>query len=73
LIGNFQDFAITHIRRENNADADRLAKQAIDRATREKPPVNHHPSEPGFLESTVARVSERLGDPARLVPLEQPG
>ncbi len=73
LIGNFHDFAITHIRRENNGDADRLAKEAIDRGTREKPPVNNHPSEPGFLESTVARVSERPGDPRSLVPLEQPG
>ncbi len=73
LIGNFQYFGITHIRRENNADADRLAKEAIERATREKPPVNRQPSEPGFLESTVARVSERLGEPHSLVSLEQPG
>ncbi len=33
LIDNFQDFAITHIRRENNADADRLAREAIGRAS----------------------------------------
>jgi len=37
LIGTLQHFAISHIRRENNADADRLAKEAIDRATGEKP------------------------------------
>jgi len=37
LIGSLQHFAITHIRREHNAGADRLAREAIDRATREKP------------------------------------
>lgn len=62
LIGNLQHFAITHIRRENNADADRLAKEAIDRATREKRTVNDHPTEDHFL----------LGNPRKLVQIEQP-
>jgi len=53
LIGNFQDFAITHIRRENNADADRLAREAIDRATRERQPVSDDPSEGRFLDGPV--------------------
>jgi len=39
LIATFENFAITHVRRENNAHADRLARQAIDRATREQPAV----------------------------------
>jgi ribonuclease HI len=30
LIRNFEDFTITHIRREQNREADRLANQAID-------------------------------------------
>jgi len=63
LIGSFQHFAITHIRRENNADADRLAKEAIDRATREKQPANDDSSEDHFL----------LGNPRKLVQIEQPG
>ena len=63
LIGNFQHFAITHIRRESNADADRLAKEAIDRATCEKQPANNDPSEGHPL----------LGDPRRLVQIGQPG
>jgi ribonuclease HI len=36
LVAGFRDFAITHIRREHNAAADRLAKEAIDRASREQ-------------------------------------
>ena len=63
LIGTFQYFAITHIRRENNADADRLAKEAIDRATREKQPVNDRPSEDYLL----------LVNPRKLLPIEQAG
>jgi ribonuclease HI len=58
LIASFQQFAITHIRRENNAHADRLAKQAIDRATREHQVV----TEDSFL-----------GSARKLVPLEQGG
>src|SRR5271157_2684465 len=54
LIGNFQDFAITHIRRENNADADRLAREAIERATRERQPVSDGPSQGRFLDGPVA-------------------
>ena len=30
LINNFSQFSITHIRRENNSDADRLANEAIN-------------------------------------------
>ena len=30
LISNFSHFSITHIRRENNSDADRLANEAIN-------------------------------------------
>jgi len=56
-IGSFRHFAITHIRRENNADADRLAKQAIDRATHEKPAD----SPEGAFELA----------PRRFIPLEQ--
>jgi ribonuclease HI len=63
LIGDFQHFAITHIRRENNAAADRLAKEAIDRTTREKQPVDDHPSEGHLV----------LGNPRKLVQIEQPG
>lgn len=59
LIGSFQHFAITHIRRENNAEADRLAKEAIDRATRAKPPVSDDSSQREFQPG-----------PRRLVPLE---
>ncbi|MFZ3211004.1 MAG: ribonuclease HI family protein [Terriglobales bacterium] len=61
LIGNFQHFAITHIRRENNADADRLAKEAIDRATREKQPLGDNSERRFQLDSR------------KLVPIEQPG
>jgi len=63
LIGDLQHFAITHIRRENNADADRLAKEAIDRATREKRPANDDTSEDHFP----------LRNPRKFVQLEQPG
>jgi ribonuclease HI len=63
LISNFQHFAITHIRRENNADADRLAKQAIARAAREKQAVSSNADKHGFL----------LGAPRDLIPLEQTG
>ena len=63
LIGDFQHFAITHIRRENNAAADRLAKEAIDRTTREKQPANDDTSEDRFP----------LRNPRRLVQIEQPG
>jgi ribonuclease HI len=63
LIGHFQDFAITHIRRQNNADADRLAKEAINRATREKQPVSKDLSEASLLP----------GNPRSLIPLEQSG
>jgi ribonuclease HI len=61
LISKFQHFAITHVRRESNADADRLAKQAIARAAREKKALNA--GERGFL----------LGTPRGLLPLEQGG
>jgi len=57
LIANFQDFSITHVRREQNADADRLARQAIHRAMNEKPADSHEPAFPPAL--------------PRLVPLEQ--
>ena len=57
LIGNLQHFTITHIRRHQNADADRLAKEAIERATREKPSQS---AEPSFELAT-----------RRLLPLEQ--
>jgi ribonuclease HI len=63
LIGDFQHFAITHIRRENNAAADRLAKEAIDRTTREKQPADDDTSEDRFP----------LRNPRRLVQIEQPG
>ena len=62
LIGTFQQFAITHIRRENNADADRLANQAIERATREKPSVGNDPSESCFL-GPVGHVTELVASP----------
>jgi probable phosphoglycerate mutase len=65
LIVKFQDFAITHIRREHNADADRLAKEAIERASRD--------GQAGASDSTMARVPERLAGPRRLIPLEQTG
>ncbi|HYY69201.1 MAG TPA: ribonuclease HI family protein [Terriglobales bacterium] len=61
LISNFQHFAITHIRRENNADADRLAKQAIARAALEKQAVSR--DEPGFM----------VRAPRALIALEQIG
>lgn len=35
-IGSLEHFAITHIRRENNQDADRLANAAMDRVKRKK-------------------------------------
>jgi ribonuclease HI len=69
LIAHFQEFGITHIRRENNADADRLAKLAMDRAAQEKACR----TEPSFLECTLARVAERLGKARQLLPLEQAG
>ena len=62
VIGNFQHFAITHIRRENNADADRLAKEAIERTAREKQPADDDPSEGRLV----------LGNPRKLVQIEQP-
>jgi ribonuclease HI len=73
LIGNFQHFAITHIRRENNADADRLAREAIDRATREKQPARNHPSASRFLDGLMIHVTEQEAGPPGLVHLEQPG
>ena len=57
VIASFRHFAITHIGRENNAEADRLAKQAIDRAIRDKPAES---AEPGFETA-----------PRRFLPLEQ--
>jgi ribonuclease HI len=69
LIEQFQEFDITHIRRENNADADRLAKQAMERAARER--LLRH--EPSFFESTLARVADRLQKARPLLPLEQTG
>jgi hypothetical protein len=73
LINDFQDFTITHVRRENNIDADRLANQAIDRVRREKRPVSSDPAEWPPLEGTITRAPERLVGPRRLLPLEQPG
>jgi len=61
LIGSLQHFAITHIRREHNAGADRLAREAIDRATREKPAAD-------AIEADFV-----TGNPRKLVQLEQPG
>jgi len=72
LISNFQHFAITHIRRENNADADRLAKEAIDRATREKQPAGNDPSEDRFRDALVIHVTERVASPPGFVQLGQP-
>jgi ribonuclease HI len=71
IIAKFQDFAITHIRRENNADADRLAKQAIERACRDRQPADDDCSQ--LLDSTVARVLQRLAKGAQLFPVEQTG
>jgi len=61
LIEGLQHFAISHIRREQNAGADRLAKEAIDRATRE--PLN----------DDALQVDIGVRGTRRLVPLEQPG
>jgi ribonuclease HI len=71
IIAKFQDFAITHIRRENNAHADRLAKQAIERACRERQPAAGHHSH--LLDATVARVLQRLAKGSALFPIEQTG
>jgi ribonuclease HI len=54
LIANLQDFAITHIRREHNADADRLAKQAIHRAKQLKPAGSPEPTFPLALPRLIA-------------------
>jgi len=55
LIGSVRHFAITHIRREHNAGADRLAKEAIDRATRAKRPVSDDAVNADFALGTPAR------------------
>jgi ribonuclease HI len=70
MIAKFQDFAITHIRRENNAAADRLAKEAMERAALALPDDSEHS---GFLEDTMTRVAGRLGTRPRLIPVEQTG
>ena len=57
LIASFEQFAITHIRRQHNADADRLAKQAIHHAMHVTPEDSPEPAFP------LA--------PPRLIPLEQ--
>ena len=66
MIGNLQDFAITHIRREHNADADRLAKEAMRRAPRSAPACDHS----SFLENTMACVAEQLAS-RPFIPIEQ--
>ena len=71
IIAKFQDFTITHIRRENNSHADRLAKQAIERACRERQPAAGHHSH--LLDATVARVLQRLAKGSALFPIEQTG
>ncbi len=71
LISKLQDFAITHIRREHNADADRLAKEAIRRAPRMALcAASDHSS---FLENTMACVAEHLASPPTLIAVEQAG
>ncbi len=70
IIGQLQDFAITHIRREHNADADRLAKEAIRRAPRMAQTGNHRSE---FLENTLTCVAERLASQPALIPVEQAG
>jgi len=62
LIASLQHFAISHIRREQNAGADRLAKEAIDRATREKP-----------ADDNAAEADLAAGDFGKFIPIEQPG
>lgn len=62
LIASLQHFAISHIRREQNAGADRLAKEAIDRAAREKP-----------VNADALQVDFGVRPTRKLVPLEQPG
>jgi ribonuclease HI len=59
LIGSLQHFAITHIPREANANADRLAKEAIERDA-ERQEIADGPS-------------DLPGSPGRLVPVEQTG
>jgi len=62
LVASLQHFAISHIRREHNAGADRLAKEAIDRATRERP------ADDNAVETDLAAQAFR-----KLVQLEQLG
>lgn len=70
IISKFQDFAITHIRRENNGDADRLAKKAMQRASRQAQRQDGDHS--GLLENAMSRVAERLASPS-LIAIEQAG
>jgi ribonuclease HI len=41
LIGSFERFTISHIRREHNLEADRLARAAIERAKSERAAEHH--------------------------------
>ncbi|MGH9519658.1 MAG: ribonuclease HI family protein [Terriglobales bacterium] len=39
LVAGFRDFAIAHVRREQNREADRLANLAMDEAAQTRPPA----------------------------------
>jgi len=59
LIGRLRHFAITHIPRENNLDADRLAKEAIERAI-DRPDSSHG-------------SSQLMGNPRQVFATEEAG
>ncbi len=60
LIGSLEHFSIVHIRRQYNADANRLAHAAIERAQRIKKVRSHAPLRHSFLELAMAHAQGRV-------------
>ncbi|MGH7973117.1 MAG: ribonuclease HI family protein [Limisphaerales bacterium] len=53
LIAQFDSFRIEHVRREHNREADRLANEAMDAASKNKKPQRTPSSDPNPLHTTA--------------------